>query len=120
MEVPQERVEKIQSFLEDRQKAEKFYDEQRLTSSEIQNYEKRLDNTLRGLQERVRRQQEDLRKVSKPKVIEHIGVNIKPGSSLLMPYSFAPPMSMISLKSAQTHRLALRKCEEPRRLMTRS
>ncbi|KAL4817283.1 hypothetical protein BDW67DRAFT_183949 [Aspergillus spinulosporus] len=63
MEIPQERVEKVQSFAEDRQKAEKFYDEQRASSSEIQTYERKLDNTLRELQERVKQQEEDLRKL---------------------------------------------------------
>lgn len=63
MEVPQERVEKIKGFAEDRRKAEKFYDEQRLSSFDIQAYEKKLDDTLRELQDRVRLQEEDLRKV---------------------------------------------------------
>ncbi len=63
MEVPQERVEKIKGFVEDRRKAEKFYDEQRISSSDIQAYEKKLDDTLRELQNRVRIQEEDLRKV---------------------------------------------------------
>jgi uncharacterized protein (DUF3084 family) len=63
MEIPQERVEKVQSFAEDRRKAENFYDEQRASSSEIQTYERKLDNTLRELQERVKQQEEDLRKV---------------------------------------------------------
>ncbi|KAL5343626.1 hypothetical protein BJX70DRAFT_393683 [Aspergillus crustosus] len=63
MEVSQERVEKVQSFIEDRQKAENFYEQQRSSSSDIQAYEKRLDNTLRELQNRVRRHEEDLRKL---------------------------------------------------------
>lgn len=63
MEVPQERVEKIKGFADDRRKAEKFYDEQRLSSFDIQAYEKKLDDTLRELQDRVRLQEEDLRKV---------------------------------------------------------
>jgi hypothetical protein len=63
MEIPQERVEKVQSFAEDRRKAENFYDEQRASSSEIQTYERKLDNTLRELQERVKQQEEDLRKL---------------------------------------------------------
>ncbi|KAL4909193.1 hypothetical protein BDW74DRAFT_174400 [Aspergillus multicolor] len=63
MEVPQNRVAKVQAFAEDRQNAEKFYDEQRASSSDIQAYEKKLDNTLKELQERVRQQEEDLRKL---------------------------------------------------------
>ncbi|KAL4979048.1 hypothetical protein BDW66DRAFT_116884, partial [Aspergillus desertorum] len=63
MEVSQERVERVQSFIADRQKAEKFYDEQRASSIEIQAYERKLDNTLRELRERLRQQEEDLRKL---------------------------------------------------------
>ncbi|KAL4803757.1 hypothetical protein BDV18DRAFT_162766 [Aspergillus unguis] len=63
MEVSQERIDKIQGFIEDRQGAENFYTEQRITPSEIQTYEKRLDSTLRELQERVKLQEEDLRKL---------------------------------------------------------
>ncbi|KAL4869059.1 hypothetical protein BDV12DRAFT_88627 [Aspergillus spectabilis] len=63
MEVPQERVDKVQSFIEDRQKAENFYEQQRISSSDIQAYEKRLDDTLRELQDRVRYQEDDLRKL---------------------------------------------------------
>jgi hypothetical protein len=63
MEVPQERVNKVQSFIEERQKAEIFYEQQRISSSDIQAYEKRLDDTLRELQDRVRCQEDDLRKV---------------------------------------------------------
>ncbi|KAL6234714.1 hypothetical protein BDW75DRAFT_158372 [Aspergillus navahoensis] len=63
MEVSQERVEKVQSFAEDRRKAEKFYEERRASSSEIQAYERKLDNTLKELQERVKQQEEDLRKL---------------------------------------------------------
>ncbi|KAL4932625.1 uncharacterized protein BDV17DRAFT_253238, partial [Aspergillus undulatus] len=63
MEVPQERVDKVQSFAEDRQKAENFYEEQRPSSSDTQAYEKKLDNTLKELHDRVRQQEEDLRKL---------------------------------------------------------
>ncbi|RDW78543.1 uncharacterized protein DSM5745_05395 [Aspergillus mulundensis] len=63
MEVSQKRVDKVQAFVEDRQKAEKFYDEQRASPSDIQTYERKLDNTLKELQERVRQQEEDLRKL---------------------------------------------------------
>ncbi|KAL2815787.1 hypothetical protein BDW59DRAFT_176049 [Aspergillus cavernicola] len=63
MEVSQEQVDKIQSFAEDRQKAEHYYDQHRISSSDIQAYERKLDDTLRELQERVKRQEEDLRKL---------------------------------------------------------
>ncbi|KAL4955949.1 hypothetical protein BDW69DRAFT_103570 [Aspergillus filifer] len=63
MSIPQERVGKIQSFVEDRRKAEAFYEEQRIGSTDIQTYEKKLDQTLKELQDRVRQQEEDLRKL---------------------------------------------------------
>ncbi|KAL4887178.1 hypothetical protein BJY04DRAFT_48899 [Aspergillus karnatakaensis] len=63
MEVPQKRVDKVQNFIEDRQKAEDFYEQQRINSSDIQAYEKKLDDTLKELQDRVRRQEEDLCKL---------------------------------------------------------
>ncbi|KAL3471878.1 hypothetical protein BJX99DRAFT_236528 [Aspergillus californicus] len=63
MEVSQERADKLQSFAEERHKAEDFYDQHRISSSDIQAYEKKLDDTLRELQDRVKRQEEDLRKL---------------------------------------------------------
>ncbi|KAL4936112.1 hypothetical protein BDV06DRAFT_114077 [Aspergillus oleicola] len=63
MTVPQERVDKVKSFVEDRRKAETFYEEQRISSSDIQAYEKKLDQTLKELQDRVRQQEEYLRKL---------------------------------------------------------
>jgi hypothetical protein len=61
MEVSQERVEKIQSFAKSRQKADGFYYQQQIDSSDIQSYERKLDDTLRELQDRVKRQEEDIR-----------------------------------------------------------
>ncbi|KAL2809661.1 hypothetical protein BJX63DRAFT_345900 [Aspergillus granulosus] len=63
MEVSQERVEKVQNFARDRQKAEGFYDQQQISSSEIQAYERKLDDTLRELQDQVKRQEEELRRL---------------------------------------------------------
>jgi hypothetical protein len=63
MEVSHERVEKIQGFARNRQKAEGFYDQQQISSSDIQAYERKLDDTLRELQDRVKRQEEDIRSV---------------------------------------------------------
>lgn len=71
MEIPQSRIEKVQSFAEDRRKAEHFYDENRASSSEIQTYERKLDNTLRELQERVKQQEEDLRKVRQQRLCQY-------------------------------------------------
>ncbi|KAL2856025.1 hypothetical protein BJY01DRAFT_203681 [Aspergillus pseudoustus] len=75
MEVPQEQVEKVQSFAGDRQKAEGFYDQQQTSSSDIQAYERKLDDTLRELQDRVKRQEEDLRRLRAAKAndISEIG-----------------------------------------------
>ncbi|KAL5048273.1 hypothetical protein BDW71DRAFT_178264 [Aspergillus fruticulosus] len=82
MEVSQERVEKVQSFAEDRQKAEKFYDEQRASSSEIQAYERKLDNTLKELQERVKQQEEDLRKLRAANTNEISEIGTDPSSRI--------------------------------------
>jgi hypothetical protein len=61
MEVSQERVEKVLGFARSRQKAEGFYDQQQIDPSDIQAYERKLDDTLRELQDRVKRQEEDIR-----------------------------------------------------------
>ncbi|KAL5000378.1 hypothetical protein BDV10DRAFT_37616 [Aspergillus recurvatus] len=82
MEVSQERVEKVQSFAENRRKAEKFYDEQRASSSETQAYERRLDNTLKELQERVRQQEEDLRKLRAANANEISEIGTDPSSRI--------------------------------------
>ena len=96
MEIPQERIEKVLSFAEDRRKAENFYDENRASSSEIQTYERKLDNTLRELQERVKQQEEDLRKVRWQRFVNLLRNIFR--TSRLMQYSFVPPMPMASPK----------------------
>ncbi|KAL4919868.1 hypothetical protein BDW62DRAFT_216512 [Aspergillus aurantiobrunneus] len=82
MEVSQKRVEKVRGFVEDRRKAENTYDEQRISSSEIQAYEKKLDDTLRELQDRVRRQEEDLRKLRAANTNDISEIGIDPSSRI--------------------------------------
>ena len=67
MAVSQETVERIQRFSEKRQKAEETYNDQPLSISNVQTYNSKLDDTLRQLQDRVRRHEKDLRKVSAPR-----------------------------------------------------
>lgn len=66
MDVPQETVDKIQRFAVKREKAEESYDQQ-ISPATLQAYNKKLDETLKNLQEQVKRQEDDLRKVCKPK-----------------------------------------------------
>jgi hypothetical protein len=56
-------IEKIQRFAERRGKVEEAYDDQPISSAAIQAYNRKLDDTLRELQEQVRRQEDDLRTV---------------------------------------------------------
>ncbi|KAL2870776.1 uncharacterized protein BJX67DRAFT_247448 [Aspergillus lucknowensis] len=62
-DVSQERLEHVKSFANDRRKVEDFYNQQRISSSDTQAYERKLDDTLRELQDRVRRQEEELRRL---------------------------------------------------------
>ncbi|RAH67186.1 uncharacterized protein BO66DRAFT_355325 [Aspergillus aculeatinus CBS 121060] len=63
MDVPQERVDKIQRFAEKRQQTEESHATQPLSPANIQAYVKGLDETLRELQEQVKRQEDELRKL---------------------------------------------------------
>ncbi|RAH85935.1 hypothetical protein BO86DRAFT_329967 [Aspergillus japonicus CBS 114.51] len=63
MDIPQERVDKIQRFAEKRQQTEESHATQPLSPANIQAYNKRLDDTLRELQEQVKRQEDELRKL---------------------------------------------------------
>lgn len=64
MEVPEEAVQKIQKFAQNRQNAEKESAREPLSATALDAYTRRLDGTLRELQEQVRRQEEDLKKVT--------------------------------------------------------
>lgn len=65
MGVTQDKVEKIRRFSERADKIEKEYQKDPLNASDINSYNRKLDNTLRDLQEHVKRQEEALRKVHK-------------------------------------------------------
>lgn len=63
MDVPQETVSKIQQFSQRRQKAEDEYDQQQLDKAAIQEFNQKLDATLKELQDQVKRQDDELQKV---------------------------------------------------------
>lgn len=63
MEVSEETVQKIQKFAQNRQAAEKESASEPLRATNLHAYTHRLDETLRELQEQVRRQEDELKKV---------------------------------------------------------
>lgn len=63
MSVSQETVDKIQNFANQRQKAEGEYESQPLSPASLQSYSRKLDETLKGLQNQVKRQEGELQKV---------------------------------------------------------
>lgn len=63
MSITQERVEKIRAFDERGRRIEKQYEEVPLSSDAVQSYNRKLDETIKGLQGHVRRQEDILRKV---------------------------------------------------------
>lgn len=63
MELPESAVLKIQKFVQNRQAAEKESAHEPLSATALHAYARRLDGTLLQLQEQVRQQEEDLRKV---------------------------------------------------------
>lgn len=63
MDVSQETVEKVQRFAEKRQRAEDFYENQEINPAVLQAYNRKLDETLKELQDQVKRQEDDLRRV---------------------------------------------------------
>ncbi|KAJ5759369.1 hypothetical protein N7520_006525 [Penicillium odoratum] len=63
MEVSEETVRKIQKFAANRSAAEKESTSQTLPATALHAYARRLDGTLRELQEQVRRQEDDLKKL---------------------------------------------------------
>lgn len=60
MEVSQETVAKIQRFSQQRQKAEEEYGKQPLDSTTVQDYDQKLDETLKDLQDKLKHQDDDL------------------------------------------------------------
>ena len=63
MTVSQETADRIQNFASQRQKAEDEYDSKPLSLAMLQSYSRALDDTLRELQDQVKRQEEELQKV---------------------------------------------------------
>ena len=63
MEVSENTVQKIQEFVQNRREAEKESVNKPLSATALHAYTHRLDETLRVLQERFRRQEDELKKV---------------------------------------------------------
>lgn len=63
MEVTEDTVQNIQKFAQGRQNVEKESTREPLTATTLHAYTRRLDGTLRVLQEQVQRQEEELKKV---------------------------------------------------------
>ncbi|KAJ5081612.1 hypothetical protein NUU61_009876 [Penicillium alfredii] len=63
MDVSEQTVQKIQKFAQNRQNAENESDMEPAGTTALQAYSRRLDVTLRGLQEQVRHQEEELQKL---------------------------------------------------------
>ncbi|PYH91966.1 hypothetical protein BO71DRAFT_442818 [Aspergillus ellipticus CBS 707.79] len=61
MDIPPQIVDKVQGFAEKRQRAEAFYETQKISPATLQAYNRKLDDTLRELQNQVKRQEDDLR-----------------------------------------------------------
>jgi len=63
MEVSEETVRKIRNFAQNREAAEKESASEPLRAANLHAYTHRLDETLRELQEQVRRQEDELKRV---------------------------------------------------------
>ncbi|KAK1143317.1 hypothetical protein N8T08_006844 [Aspergillus melleus] len=59
----QEAVDNIQRFVEKREQTEEFYEQEQPSAAAFREYNKRLDSTLRELQNQVKRQENDLQKL---------------------------------------------------------
>lgn len=64
MGADQEKVDKIRAFADRGRNLEKQYGENPLSLDAIQHYNRRLDDTIRSLQDHVKQQEDTLRKVS--------------------------------------------------------
>ena len=65
MDVSEDTNEKVNHFAQKRQKAEEFYDEQPTSPDAFELYNRKLDDTLKELQDQVKRHEDELRKVCK-------------------------------------------------------
>ena len=63
MEISESTVQKIREFAQTRQEAENEYASEPPSATALHVYARRLDGTLKALQEQFRRQEEDLNKV---------------------------------------------------------
>lgn len=63
MTVSQETADRIENFSNQRQRAEDEYGSQPLSPAALHSYSQALDETLRELQEQVKRQEDELQKV---------------------------------------------------------
>lgn len=63
MDVAEDTVQRIRKFTQNRQAAEKESAKEPLSATALHAYTRRLDGTLRELQEQVRRQENELKKV---------------------------------------------------------
>lgn len=79
MDVPQQTIDKIQRFAVKREKAEESYDQQ-ISPATLQAYNKKLDETLKNLQDRVRRQEDDLRKLRSVNAVDLSKIGVDPWS----------------------------------------
>ncbi|KAF9888212.1 hypothetical protein FE257_009207 [Aspergillus nanangensis] len=78
MDGPQTAVDKIRRFSEKRQKAERTYDEQPISPAALQVYNQKLDDTLRELQDQVRRQEDDLRTLRAANAVDLSKIDTSP------------------------------------------
>ncbi|RMJ25155.1 hypothetical protein PHISP_03982 [Aspergillus sp. HF37] len=63
MSISQETVDKIQNFATQRQKAEDEHESQQLSPASLQSYSRKLDETLKELQDQVKHQEGELQKL---------------------------------------------------------
>lgn len=74
MSVSKETVDKIQRFSQRRQKAEAAYEQRPLSHEALHTYNRRLDETLKLLQGRLKRQEDELNKVCLQKEKQSTGI----------------------------------------------
>jgi hypothetical protein len=108
MEISDQTVQKIERFAENRQVAERESAREPLSDTALHAYTRRLDATLKGLQEQVKRQENDLIKVHyKSSTIENILAKHDSSCESLTPLN--------SQNRALTHGPAFRKPDGPRK-----
>lgn len=74
MDISDQTVQRIQSFAEQRQEAEREYAKEPLSGTALHAYTRRLDATLQGFQEQIKRQQDELNKVRDNALIIELGL----------------------------------------------